>query len=190
MLQLAAAVVVHGSSTTELFEGRPVLAWKLWCAWLHDQAPGENAGGRGYFCMSEKKIPRGFNQKCSNWKGSISQQSLAAGPYAGAWCVSHCSQLVAAHGRALPLRLGAWLLGLQAQRARVQVMHVAAGSSSDVCLLVNRICLVSLGFFFPRNKLFSPSFLVYLLPGDLVGFPVMLHVGLRLKSLNGKGVSC
>lgn len=84
MLQLAAAVVVHGSSTTELFEGRPVLAWKLWCAWLRDQAPGENAGGRGYFCMSEKKIPRGFNQKCSNWKGSISQQSLAAGPRAGA----------------------------------------------------------------------------------------------------------
>lgn len=187
MLQLAAAVVVHGSSTTELFEGRPVLAWKLWCAWLHDQAPGENAGGRGYFCMSEKKIPRGFNQKCSNWKGSISQQSLAAGPRAGARCVSHCSQLVAGHGRALPLRLGAWFLGLQAQRARVQAMHVAAGSSSDVC--EQNLPGFSWLFFSPRISFFSPSFLVYLLPGDL-GFPVVLHIGLHLKSLYGKGVSC
>lgn len=70
----------------------------------------------------------------------------------GVW--SHCSQLLAGHGRALPLRLGAWFLGLQAQRARVQVMHVAAGSSSDVCVLVNRICLVSLGFFSPRISFF------------------------------------
>lgn len=142
------------------------------------------------FACLKKKIPRGFNQKCSNWKGSISQQRLASGLRAGARCLVHCSQLVAGHGRALPLRLGAWFLGLQAQRARVQVMHVAAGSSSDACLLMKRICLVSLGFIFPQNKLFSPSFLVYLLPGDLVGFPVMLHIGLHLKSLYGKGVSC
>lgn len=71
----------------------------------------------------------------------------------GVWC--RCSQLVAGRGRALPLHLGARFLGLQAQRARLQATRVAAGSSSDACLHVNSICLVSLGFFAPQNKLFS-----------------------------------
>lgn len=66
-------------------------------------------------------------------------------------------------------------------------MHVAAGSSSDVC---EQNLPGFSWLFFPQNKLFSPSFLVYLLPADLVGFPVVLHIGLHLKSLNGKGVSC